>query len=39
MDNGLSLYAVVNNLTDEQPDIGMTYYPVSVQSDVSSTQA
>ena len=29
LDEGLSLYAGVNNVTDEQPDIGMTYYPVS----------
>ena len=29
LDNGLSMYVGVNNLTDEQPDIGMTYYPVS----------
>ncbi len=28
MDGGLSVYAGVNNLTDEKPDIGMTYYPV-----------
>jgi len=29
LDDGLSFYAGVNNLTDEQPDIGVTYYPVS----------
>ena len=29
LDDGLSFYAGVNNVTDEQPDIGMTYYPVS----------
>src|SRR5688572_14904664 len=29
LDDGLSLYAGINNVTDEQPDIGMTYYPVS----------
>jgi iron complex outermembrane recepter protein len=28
LDNGLSIYAGVNNLTDEKPDIGETYYPV-----------
>jgi outer membrane receptor protein involved in Fe transport len=27
--DGLSVYAGVNNLTDEKPDIAMTYYPVS----------
>jgi iron complex outermembrane recepter protein len=29
LDDGLSLYAGIKNVTDEQPDIGMTYYPVS----------
>ncbi len=29
LENGLSIYAGVNNLTDEKPDIGVTYYPVS----------
>jgi iron complex outermembrane recepter protein len=28
-ENGVSIYGGVNNLTDQQPDIGMTYYPVS----------
>ena len=29
MDEGLAVYAGVNNLTDEQPDIGEVFYPVS----------
>ena len=29
LDTGLSVYAGINNFTDETPDIGMTYYPVS----------
>jgi iron complex outermembrane receptor protein len=28
-DGGLAIYAGVNNLTDEKPDIGAVYYPVS----------
>jgi iron complex outermembrane recepter protein len=28
LEDGLSIYAGVNNLTDEKPDIGATYYPV-----------
>jgi iron complex outermembrane receptor protein len=28
-DSGLSVYGGVNNVTDQKPDIGATFYPVS----------
>ena len=28
-DNGIAVYGGVNNLTDQEPDLGETFYPVS----------
>ena len=27
--NGVSVYGGIDNFTDQEPDIGMTFYPVS----------